>query len=305
MHCDLLLNLGARFDDRVAIKPDEFAQNAVLCQVDIDRAEYNKRITVDHFIQGDLTDVLKKLIPLLKANERKEWNQEVNALKKDNPMAFDNSGTEIKPQHFLTELYNKTGGKAIISTDVGQHQMWAAQFYAFDRPNNWLTSGGLGTMGFGLPAAIGAKFGRPDETVICISGDGSFQMNIQELATIAMYKLGVKIVIFNNSFLGMVRQWQELFYEERFSNTEWNFNPDFVKLAESYSIPAMKIVNKDEVGKGIDFLLKDAGSALLEVIVPAQEMVLPMIPAGRATKDMMQFRDMEDLRKQIKAGKKI
>ncbi len=295
IQCDYILNLGARFDDRVA-KIGEFAENAIRAHIDIDSSEFNKRVDVDYLLHGDLKDVLQKLIPLVKPNEHKEWNENLNRIKKDHPLDFDGSGSNIKPQEFIDRLYKRTKGEAIISTDVGQHQMWAAQYYLFDQPNNWLTSGGLGTMGYGLPAAIGAKFGRPDKTVICISGDGSIQMNIQELATIRMYNLGVKVIVFNNNFLGMVRQWQELFYEERFSHSEWNYNPDFVKLANAYEIPAMKVTKKDEIDQALDFFLKDDKASFLEVLVPAEEKVFPMIPAGLSQKDMIEFKDLAGLK---------
>jgi acetolactate synthase-1/2/3 large subunit len=295
IQCDYILNLGARFDDRVA-KIGEFAENAVRAHIDIDSSEFNKRVDVDYLLHGDLKDVLQKLIPLVKPNEHKEWNENLNRIKKDHPLDFDGSGSNIKPQEFIDRLYKRTKGEAIISTDVGQHQMWAAQYYLFDQPNNWLTSGGLGTMGYGLPAAIGAKFGRPDKTVICISGDGSIQMNIQELATIRMYNLGVKVIVFNNNFLGMVRQWQKLFYEERFSHSEWNYNPDFVKLANAYEIPAMKVTKKDEIDQALDFFLKDDKASFLEVLVPAEEKVFPMIPAGLSQKDMIEFKDLAGLK---------
>ncbi|WP_208859545.1 biosynthetic-type acetolactate synthase large subunit [Leptospira saintgironsiae] len=297
LECDYILNLGARFDDRVA-KPGEFAENAVRAHIDIDTAEFNKRVSVDYLLHGDLKEVLKALIPKVNKVDRPEWVGFLDTLKKNHPLEFDDSTDTIKPQGFLQKLYEKSKGKAIVSTDVGQHQMWAAQYYLFEEANRWLTSGGLGTMGYGLPAAIGAKFGNPNKTVICVSGDGSIQMNIQELATIAMYKKGVKILIFNNNFLGMVRQWQELFYEERFSESEWNYNPDFVKLGEAYSIKGLRIANKSEIDKALEFFLEDDDARILEVMIPAEEKVFPMIPAGKSQKDMIEFSDT------VRAGKK-
>ncbi|WP_207797642.1 biosynthetic-type acetolactate synthase large subunit [Leptospira haakeii] len=297
LECDYILNLGARFDDRVA-KPGEFAENAVRAHIDIDTAEFNKRVSVDYLLHGDLKEVLKALIPKVNKVDRPEWVGFLDTLKKNHPLEFDDTTDTIKPQGFLQKLYEKSKGKAIVSTDVGQHQMWAAQYYLFEEANRWLTSGGLGTMGYGLPAAIGAKFGNPNKTVICVSGDGSIQMNIQELATIAMYKKGVKILIFNNNFLGMVRQWQELFYEERFSESEWNYNPDFVKLGEAYSIKGLRISNKSEIDKALEFFLEDDDARILEVMIPAEEKVFPMIPAGKSQKDMIEFSDT------VRAGKK-
>ncbi|MEM7181993.1 MAG: thiamine pyrophosphate-dependent enzyme, partial [Spirochaetota bacterium] len=296
IECDFLLNLGARFDDRVA-KIGAFAENAVRAHVDIDSSEFNKRIEVDHLLHGDLRDVLQALLPYIKKKERKEWTSHIQELKKLHPLEYDNSGDTIKPQYFIEKLHTATKGNAIVSTDVGQHQMWTAQYYLFNEPNCWLTSGGLGTMGYGLPAAIGAKVARPNKTVICISGDGSIQMNIQELATMTMYDIGVKLVIFNNSFLGMVRQWQELFFEERFSQSEWQYNPSFTKIGEAYDIPSLSISKKEQVEQGIEFLLKDDKSAVLEVIVPAEEKVFPMIPAGQSQKEMIEFKDLETLKK--------
>ncbi|WP_207766692.1 biosynthetic-type acetolactate synthase large subunit [Leptospira hartskeerlii] len=297
LECDYILNLGARFDDRVA-KPGEFAENAIRAHIDIDTAEFNKRVSVDYLLHGDLKEVLKALIPKVNKVDRPEWVGFLDTLKKNHPLEFDDSTDTIKPQGFLQKLYEKSKGKAIVSTDVGQHQMWAAQYFLFEEANRWLTSGGLGTMGYGLPAAIGAKFGNPNKTVICVSGDGSIQMNIQELATIAMYKKGVKILIFNNNFLGMVRQWQELFYEERFSESEWNYNPDFVKLGEAYSIKGLRISNKSEIDKALEFFLEDDDARILEVMIPAEEKVFPMIPAGKSQKDMIEFSDT------VRAGKK-
>ncbi|MBE7440080.1 MAG: biosynthetic-type acetolactate synthase large subunit [Spirochaetales bacterium] len=291
LECDFLLALGARFDDRVAGQAQVFARNAVRAQIDVDSSEFNKRVTVDHQIHGDLKEVLAILLPYIENKDRQSWVQFTDQLKENHPLQYSTDPQVIKPQTVLQRMYELTGGEAIVSTDVGQHQMWAAQYYLMNRPNRWLTSGGLGTMGYGLPAAIGAKFARPSDTVICVTGDGSYQMCIQELATIRQYHLGVKILLLNNNFLGMVRQWQELFYEERFSESEWQYNPDFVKLAEAYSIPGMRITEPGEIDAGLEFLFRDQEPGLLEVVIPAEEKVFPMIAAGKDQKDIVEYRD--------------
>lgn len=288
--CDLIIALGARFDDRVALNAGEFASQAIRAQIDIDNVEIGKRVNVDLHITGDLADVLELLYKEVDQVQSREWAGHIRALKDENPLKFNLSEDLIKPQYFIHRLSEKTGGNAVVVTDVGQHQMWAAQFYTVNRPRNWITSGGLGCMGFGLPAAIGAKYGRPDDEVILISGDGSIQMNIQELATAKMYGLAVKIVLFHNGFLGMVRQWQELFYEERFSSSELKHaNPDFCKIADAYGITSRKISSHSQIEEGIDFLLNSKEACLLEVMIPEGEKVYPMIPSGHKYEDMIEF----------------
>jgi len=295
LECDFLLSMGARYDDRVAGQANDFARDAVRAHIDIDPSELNKRVRVDHTISGDLRDALQAILPFVEKKDRSEWVNHLDAYKTQFPLQFDDSSEVIKPQKVLARLNEKVRGGLIASTDVGQHQMWAAQYIQFNQPNRWLTSGGLGTMGYGLPAAIGAKFAKPDELVVCITGDGSYQMCIQELATIRQHNLGVKILLLNNNFLGMVRQWQELFYEERFAESEWSYNPDFVKLADAYGIPGMRITSPEEIEQGLDFLLKDDHPGLLEVVIPADEKVFPMIAAGKSQREMLQFSDLKEM----------
>jgi len=286
---DFIFALGTRFDDRVALDAKDFARRATKAMIDIDEAEINKRVPVDIHIVGDLADVLSELNGRLKKIVRRDWVARITKLKDENPLRFNTEPGSIKPQETIYELWKKTKGRAVIATDVGQHQMWAAQYYAFNEPRNWITSGGLGTMGFGFPAAIGAKLGRPDRDVFVISGDGSFQMCMQELATVAMYQIPVKILLFNNGFLGMVRQWQELFYQNRFSESVMNYNPDFVKICSGYDIPARRIAKQAELNSGLDFLVNSKTSALLEVTIPEAEKVYPMIASGAKYSELVDF----------------
>ncbi len=291
MECDFILGIGARFDDRVAGVAEDFARNAIKAHIDIDPAEISKRVVVDIPIVGDVKEVLEILISRLKPVVKRDWIEYIKKLKEKYPLRFGRNSYEIKPQEFIYRLYEKTKEEdPIITTDVGQHQMWVAQFYMFSQPRRFLTSGGLGSMGFGFPAAIGAQLAYPEKLVICISGDGSFQMNMQELGTCVMYKIPVKVVVINNGFLGMVRQWQELFYEERFSHSQHDYNPDFARIAEAYDIPGMRITHPSEIDKGIEFLLKDREMpALLEVVIPEEEKVFPMIAAGKKYSEMIEF----------------
>ena len=290
IECDFILSLGARFDDRVAGDAKDFAKDAIIkAQIDIDSAEFDKRVSVDIHIHGDLNDVLSKLLPLIKEVKDREWCNRTDQLKKENPLRFNLNKTAIKPQYFIHRLWQKTKGEAIVTTDVGQHQMWAAQYYVFNKPRRWITSGGLGSMGFGFPAALGAKVGCPDLETIVISGDGSFQMCMQELATAKMYNIPVKIVLFNNGFLGMVRQWQELFYGKRFSQSVMNYNPDFVKITSGFNLPAMSITKPEEIETGLDFLLNSKECTLLEVMIPEEEKVYPMVSSGATYANMVDY----------------
>ena len=312
VECDFLLSLATRFDDRVAGSAKDFAKQSVRAHIDIDITEIGKRVNVEHYLCGDLKVAIQKLLSHLdkkdivskkQTKDNTEWIKHLENYKQHFPMdkEYSDSKVQIKPQKLLTELYQITKGKAIISTDVGQHQMWTAQYYHFPEPRRWLTSGGLGTMGYGLPAAIGAQFAYPNDLVLCVTGDGSYQMCIQELATIRQYNLPIKILLLNNNFLGMVRQWQELFFDERFAESEWEYNPNFVKLAAAYDIPGKMIAKAEEIEDGLEFLLKDGKEpALLEVLIPAEEKVFPMIQAGKDQKDMILYQDLEAMLKEMK-----
>jgi acetolactate synthase-1/2/3 large subunit len=291
-HCDLLLNIGGRFDDRVTGKLDEFAPDAKIIHIDIDAASINKNVMVDLPIVSDSRSALQQLNKMLHENhftipesDRKKWLDQINEWKEYAPLSYS-LGETIKPQQVVEMLYTLTNGEAIIATEVGQNQMWAAQFYKFNYPNSFLSSGGLGTMGYGFPAAIGAQVARPDKTVIDIAGDGSIQMNIQELATVVNYNIPVKIAILNNGFLGMVRQWQEIFYEERYSHTNISQIPDFVKLAEAYGAVGLRATKPEEVKPVIEEALKIPGPVIMDFAVDPDEGVYPMVKPGSPISDM-------------------
>jgi acetolactate synthase-1/2/3 large subunit len=285
-HSDLIIAIGARFDDRVTGKVSEFAPNAKIIHIDIDPASVSKNIQVDVPIVGDCKRILREMLKEVKAPDIAEWVDEVKKIKADHPLQYEDKENEIKPQYVIEQIYKETEGKAIITTEVGQHQMWAAQFYKYTEPRTFISSGGLGTMGFGLPAAIGVQLARPDRRVFDIAGDGSIQMNIQELIVAAQHRLPVIVAILNNGFLGMVRQWQQLFWEKRYSHTCINFAPDFVKLADAYGCYGMRITEKADVVPAIRKALEITDRPIiLDFHVSREENVYPMVPAGKTIKD--------------------
>jgi acetolactate synthase I/II/III large subunit len=291
--CDLLIAVGVRFDDRVTGRTDTFAPKAKIIHIDVDPTSIRKNVPVSIPVVGDCKATLEMLNDLLRADEldvdeslRKEWFGMIEQWKNRKKLDYSQNGA-IKPQYVVEKLHELTGGGAIISTEVGQNQMWAAQYYNFDRPNCFLTSGGLGTMGFGFPAAMGAQVAFPGRVVVDIAGDGSIQMNIQELATVVQYGLAVKIVILNNGFLGMVRQWQELFYGKRYSFTEMTHAPDFVKLAEAYGATGLRAFTPSEVVPVLKKGLETPGAVVMDFIVEREEGVYPMVPAGAPITEML------------------
>jgi len=294
---DLIIALGVRFDDRVTGRLAAFAPHAKVIHVDIDPAEIGKNRAADLPIVGDVKRVIKRMIQALEetagewksANEgaRAEWRERVAAWKREHPLTPEFSDTEIKPQHLVSEIDRISGGEAIVASDVGQHQMWAAQFIRFHHPRLWLNSGGLGSMGFGLPAAIGAQMARPDKLVFALVGDGGFQMSIPELATVANQKLPVKIIVMNNGYLGMVRQWQELFYNNRLSQVELEGFPDPEKLAGAYGFKGSTVEKPAELRGALEAAVNEPGPYLLNVRVTPFENVYPMVPAGGAINEMV------------------
>lgn len=280
MESDLIIALGMRFDDRATGNTDRFAPSAKIIHIDIDPAEIGKNIDVDIPIVGDVAQAIELMSQrLTELPGRDAWRKWVLDNKEKAPLRYERSTSEIKPQYVIEEVSALTSGRAIIVTDVGQHQMWTAQYYRFKRPRTFITSGGLGTMGYGLPAAVGAQVGRPDERVWLITGDGSIQMKIQELSTVARYDLPIRIVVLNNSYLGMVRQWQSLFYDNRYSHVKL-INPDFVKLAEAFNIRAMSISKPEEVVSALKEANATKGPILLDFHVSPEENVYPMVPPG-------------------------
>ena len=283
--CDLLLNLGARFDDRVTGKVSSFCPKAIIAHVDIDDAEIDKRVHTHIPILGNVRDVLAELNQRLTPGDYEDWQQTWTDWKENYPLQYDWDGT-IKPQYVIDQIQEITEGNGIYVTGVGQHQMWAAQFIRFNEPKTWVTSGGLGTMGFGLPAAIGAKFARPEKDVWLIDGDGSFAMTLVELATAATYNVPVKVAILNNAYLGMVRQWQELFFEKRYSHSHYPENPDFAAIAEGYGVKGININDVNEVRNSLETAAGHDGPVVLNFMVNKEENVWPMVPAGAGNDEM-------------------
>jgi acetolactate synthase-1/2/3 large subunit len=291
---DLICCVGARFDDRITGKLSEFAPHAKFIHIDVDPAEISKNIPAHIPIVGDARNVLTKLIKEYRALEGvsssrlDEWWAKIGEWQRKHPLRYeDSTDAEIKPQYMVQALYEATGGDAIVTSDVGQHQMWAAQYYHFAKPRRWINSGGLGTMGFGLPAALGAAVGCPDQTVVCIAGDGSIQMNIQELATCAEDKIPVKVFIMNNGYLGMVRQWQELFWDKRYSHVDMGSFPDFVKLADAYGATGLRLTDKTTLVDDMRAALAIDGPVLVDVRVTREENTYPMIAPGAPARDMV------------------
>lgn len=285
--CDFLLNIGSRFDDRLATNVSEFAPNAQIAHIDIDDSELGKVIATDFPVRADAKQALKWLNNMnLSKNKHEKWLQQLTTWKQQHPLRYDESKGKIKPQAVIEEVGSLTAGDATVVTDVGQHQMWAAQYYPFKRPRQIITSGGLGTMGFGLPAAIGAKLAEPKREVVLFVGDGGIQMTVEELDVIRAYNLDIKIIILNNKTLGMVRQWQDLFYEKRRSQTVFNGQPDFIKLAHAYGIKSVKLSPKHWRETLADVFAKNE-STLVEADIPALEQVYPMIAPGQPNQVMM------------------
>ncbi|MHB1678980.1 MAG: biosynthetic-type acetolactate synthase large subunit [bacterium] len=294
-NADFIVAIGSRFDDRVTGKVDEFGRNAKFAHIDIDPSSIGKNVKIDIPVVGDVKSVLSSMLEILalKSKEiestqykRMKWLEELNMYKYEHPLSYKMTDI-IKPQYVVEKIYELTNGEAIIATEVGQNQMWTAQFYKFKNPRSFLTSGGLGTMGYGFPAAIGAQVAYPDRTVFDIAGDGSIQMNIQELATAVQYNLPVKIAIINNSFLGMIRQWQELFYEKRYSFSELNVNPDFVKLAESYGAVGLRAKKPEEVEDILKTALSIKKPVVMDFVVAREEGVYPMVAPGSPITGML------------------
>ena len=290
--CDLLIVVGSRFSDRVVGQARSFAKNAKIIQIDVDPAEINKNILVDCSIIGDVREVLDRLNARLPEMRHDEWDDEIRALKANYPLKYDHS--VLTGPYVVEEIDRQTKGDAIIVTEVGQHQMWAAQYYKYLRPHSLLTSGGLGTMGYGLGAALGAKMGCPEKTVINIAGDGCFRMNMNEIATAGRYNIPVIEVVINNHVLGMVRQWQNLFYGERYSQTVLEDAVDFVKLAEAMGVQGRRVTTKEEFNEALQYAISLGKPYLIDCQIDSDDKVFPMVPAGKPIETVF---DQDDLKK--------
>ena len=289
--CDLLIVLGARFSDRVTGNVKTFANKAKILQVDIDAAEINKNVLVDAYIEGDVKEVLRRLLEEIPEKKHPKWMEHIQEMKARYPLNYDH--TQLTGPYVIEKLYELTGGDAIITTDVGQHQMWAAQYYKYKEPRTFLTSGGLGTMGYGLGAAIGAKMGRPDKTVVNIAGDGCFRMNMNEIATAVRCGKPLVQIVLNNHVLGMVRQWQTLFYDHRYSHTVLNDAVDFVKISEGMGAKAIRVTKMEEVEPALKEALASYGPVVLDCWIDQDLSVFPMVPAGASIDDVFDEEDMK------------
>ncbi len=287
-NADLIIAIGMRFDDRATASTGKFAPQAQVIHIDIDPAEIGKNVRVDVPVVGDIKEVLTVLNEEIKGGNHSEWLSTLNRWQREHPSLLIRDTSELIPQYVVRQIYEATQGDAIVVTGVGQNQMWAAQFFTYIKPNSFVSAGGLGTMGFELPAAMGVKLGCPEEMVWCIAGDGGFQMTIQELATIAVENIAVKVAIINNGYLGMVRQWQELFYGRRYVDTRL-WNPDFVKIAEGYDIPGVRVKSRDEVAPAIARAMDHPGPFVIDFAVEPEENVYPMVPPGKSLSETVEL----------------